>query len=80
MEPVFGQIKQGRGFRKFLLRGLAKVNREWLLICAGHNLLKLFRFGAGISGRVGGKGATGNNRKTRRAMASGLFERQSACA
>ena len=45
VEPVFGQIKQGRGFRQFLLRGLAKVNREWLLICAGHNLLKLFRFG-----------------------------------
>ena len=44
VETVFGQIKQGRGFRQFLLRGLAKVNREWLLICAGHNLLKLFRF------------------------------------
>ena len=21
------------------------MNREWLLICGGHNLLKLFRFG-----------------------------------
>ena len=79
VEPVFGQIKQGRGFRQFLLRGLAKVNREWLLICAGHNLLKLFRFGAGMSGRVRGKGATGNNRETCRAMASGIFKRQSAC-
>ena len=39
VEPVFGQIKQGRGFRQFLLRGLEKVNREWLLICAGHNLI-----------------------------------------
>ena len=47
VEPVFGQIKQGRGFRQFLLRGLEKVNWEWLLICTGHNLLKLFRFGAG---------------------------------
>ena len=46
VEPVFGQIKQGRGFRQFLLRGLEKVQREWLLICTGHNLLKLFRFGA----------------------------------
>ena len=45
VEPVFGQIKQGRGFRQFLLRSLEKVNREWLLICTGHNLLKLFRFG-----------------------------------
>ena len=42
---MFGQVKQGRGFRQFLLRGLEKVNREWLLICAGHNLLKLFRYG-----------------------------------
>ncbi len=45
VEPVFGQIKQGRCFRQFLLRGLAKVNGEWLLICTDHNLLKLFRFG-----------------------------------
>ena len=80
VEPVFGQIKQGRGFRQFLLRGLTKVNREWLLICVGHNLLKLFRFGAGMSGKVGGKGATGNNKATCRTMASGIFMRQSACA
>ena len=45
VEPVFGQIKQGRGFRQFLLRGLEKVSGEWSLICTGHNLLKLFRFG-----------------------------------
>ena len=42
VEPVFGQIKQARGFRQFLLRGLEKVKLEWKLICAGHNLLKLF--------------------------------------
>jgi transposase len=42
-EPVFGQIKQVRGFRQFLLRGLRKVSAEWDLICLGHNLLKLFR-------------------------------------
>ena len=45
VEPVFGQIKEGRGFRQFLLRGLEKVNGEWSLICTGHNLLKLFRCG-----------------------------------
>ncbi len=43
VEPVFGQIKQGRGFRQFLLRGLEQVQGEWSLICTGHNLLKLFR-------------------------------------
>ena len=47
VEPMFGQIKQGRGFQQFLLRGLEKVNGEWPLICTGHNLLKLFRSGAG---------------------------------
>ncbi len=41
-EPVFGQIKQVRGFSQFLLRGVDKVSSEWKLICAGHNLLKLF--------------------------------------
>ena len=45
VEPVFGQIKEGRGFRQFLLRGLEKINGEWSLICTGHNLLNLFRFG-----------------------------------
>ena len=62
VEPVFGQIKQGRGFRQFLLRGLAKVNREWLLICTGHNLLKLFRFGEGRPGKARATGPAGNNR------------------
>jgi hypothetical protein len=33
VEPVFGQIKQARGFRQFLLRGLAKVQGEWALVC-----------------------------------------------
>jgi transposase len=42
-EPVFGQIKQARGFRQFLLRGLQKVRGEWSLICTVHNLLKLAR-------------------------------------
>jgi hypothetical protein len=45
VEPVFGQIKEARGFRRFLLRGLAKVQAEWRMICATHNLLKLFRSG-----------------------------------
>ena len=46
VEPIFGQIKQCRGFRQFLLRGLQKVNAEWQIICATHNLLKLYRFSA----------------------------------
>jgi transposase len=43
VEPVFAHIKHLRGFRQFLLRGIEKVNAEWLLICTTHNLLKLFR-------------------------------------
>ena len=38
----FGQIKQARGFRQFLLRGVKKVRAEWAMICTTHNLLKLF--------------------------------------
>jgi len=45
VEPVFGQIKEGRGFRRFLLRGLENVMAEWDLICLTHNLLKVFRSG-----------------------------------
>ncbi len=43
VEPVFGQIKQARGFRQFLLRGVEKVRAEWALICTAHNLIKLAR-------------------------------------
>ena len=45
VEPVFGQIKEARGIRRFRLRGLRSVQCEWKLICATHNLLKLFRHG-----------------------------------
>jgi len=41
VEPVFGQVKEARGFRRFLLRGLAKVTGEWFLLGTAHNLLKL---------------------------------------
>ena len=43
VEPVFGQIKQVRGFRQFLLRGVEKVQGEWSLVCTTHNILKLYR-------------------------------------
>ncbi len=43
VEPVFGQVKEVRGFRRFSFRGLQKNDAEWSLICLTHNLLKLFR-------------------------------------
>jgi hypothetical protein len=43
VEPVFGQIKEARGFRRFSLRGVAKVRAEWALVCATHNILKMYR-------------------------------------
>ena len=43
VEPVFAQVKHVRGFRQFLLRGLAQVEAEWLLVCMTHNLMKMFR-------------------------------------
>ena len=43
IEPVFGQIPQVRGARRFLRRGLAACTAEWKLLCGTHNLLKLWR-------------------------------------
>lgn len=40
VEPVFGQIKEARGFRRFSLRGLVKVAAEWSLVCLTPNILK----------------------------------------
>jgi len=45
VEPVFGQIKEGRGFRRFSLRGLTKMRGEWCVVCLTHNLLKIWRYG-----------------------------------
>ena len=45
VEPVNGQIKEARGFRRFSLRGSEKVQAEWDLVTTAHNLLKIFRFG-----------------------------------
>jgi len=50
VEPPFGQIKHCRGFRQFLLRGLAQMQGEWNLVCLTHNLLKLFRRTATAAG------------------------------
>jgi Transposase DDE domain len=49
VEPVFGQIKEARGFRRFLLRGLAHIRGEWRLVCLTHNLLKIWRYGRMLS-------------------------------
>lgn len=42
VEPVFGFLKAVRGFRQFLLRGLERVRGEWALLCATHNLRRIF--------------------------------------
>ena len=49
VEPVFGQIKAARGFRRLLWRGLQKIRGAWRLVCLGHNLLKLWRYGGAQS-------------------------------
>jgi len=49
VEPVFGQIKGARGFRRFALRGLRKVRGEWRLVCLTQNLLKIWRYGSAPS-------------------------------
>jgi len=49
VEPVFGQIKEAPGFRRFLLRGLANLRGAWRLVCLTHNLLKVWRYGRVLS-------------------------------
>ena len=68
VEPVFGQIKEARGFRRFRLRGQVKVTAGWHLVCAVHNLGKLFRSGRASSqpGRPGGARRVGTAAAQRR--------------
>ena len=59
VEPVFGQIKSARGCDGFMRRGTAACDSEWKLLCATHNLLKLWR-----NGKTAGTGRrTGRNRQ-----------------
>jgi hypothetical protein len=52
VEAVFGQIKDARNIRCFMRRGLEACSQEWKLICATHNLLKLWRSGKGIAAQM----------------------------
>ena len=45
VEPVFGQVKEGQGFRRFMRRGLGAAQSEWSLAGMTHNLFKLWRSG-----------------------------------
>ena len=49
VEPVCGQSKEARGFRRFVLRGLAPIRGEGRLVCLTHNLLKMWRYGCVLS-------------------------------
>lgn len=57
-EPVFGQIKECRGFRRFSMRGQEACEAEWNLVCAAHNLLKLARYGAKAMAKQAARVAT----------------------
>lgn len=49
IEPVFGIIKETMGFRRFSLRGLAKVRIEWTLVTLAYNFKRLFHMGANLA-------------------------------
>ena len=69
VEPVFGQIKSARVCDRFLRRGTGACNSEWKLLCATHNLLKLWRNGkrAGTAQHTGRdpQRVDGNGKKNR---------------
>jgi transposase len=74
VEPVFGQIKGGRGFRRFSFRGLGPVEAEWQLVCLTHNLLKLFRAQAGIGWGSGGREPRPQSPREHRGRLSPCFQ------
>jgi hypothetical protein len=45
VEPVFGNIRVNKGLNRFTLRGLVKVNIQWMLYCLVHNIEKILHFG-----------------------------------
>ena len=53
VEGPFGQIKEGRGFRRLSMRGKEKADGEWKLVCMTYNILKIWRSGANLAQIVG---------------------------
>ena len=49
VDPVWGQLQEARGFRRFLRRGVEKIRGEWRLVCLTHNWLKRWRYGSAHS-------------------------------
>jgi len=80
VEPVFGQIKEGRGFRRFSLRGKVKAGGERTLVCLTHNLLKLFRASHTTVPRpAGGGGQSGARRAVTGAIGTARSALRGAC-
>ena len=77
VEPVFGQIKQGRGFRQFLLRGLEKVNGEWSLICTGHTCSNCYALGSICTGKHGAMGQPNASGTFAEVVSTALFAKLS---
>ena len=71
VEPVFGQIKTARGCDRFMRRGVQACATEWKLLCATHNLLKLWR-----SGKTSWVGRTRGNSQQGRSQRHGKKTRQ----
>jgi hypothetical protein len=44
-EPVFGNIRENKGLRRFSLRGKRKVGMQWKLFCMIHNIEKIMNYG-----------------------------------
>ena len=70
VEPVFGQIKRCMGFREFSMRGQNACEAEWSLVCAAHNLLKLFKYGASAMAKQAQKYAAAGQRSDALAVAA----------
>ena len=49
VEPVFANIREQKGFKRFTLRGKSKVDVQWILMCMIHNLEKIVNFGTGFA-------------------------------
>jgi hypothetical protein len=68
-EPVFGQSKEARGVRRFLLRGLDNIRGEWRLVCLTQNLLKIWRYGRVLlAAYAGGRRVSGPEMALRSAL------------
>lgn len=71
VEPVFAQVKQQMGFRRWTVRSLEKVRVQWAMLCTTWNLQVIYRHWRDANSSPSAPAPRPNPPRARQALAAG---------